>query len=152
MRRAATVLLACVGVSSACGSDGPDHRVPFADDYASSYVEVRDCRRSGDHNLNFIRVVAPPDIAAVYQGRTDPFPDGAVVLKEEYDFADDTCAGPVTRWTAMVRDESASDTLGWTWYDVAADRRVVSLDQPSCYGCHSACVAPAGYLGTCSEP
>jgi len=91
MQRASSTVLAIT--LCACGGGDPASIVP--DDYASSYVQVRDCRSSGDHDLNHIRVLADPRAVDAYRLRDRPFPTGAVVLKEEYDFSDDTCTGPI---------------------------------------------------------
>ncbi len=146
-------------LAAACGGgddDGADAGVAlFPADYASTYVEVRDCRRSGDHQLNFVRVLADPAAAGPYLDRQDPFPEGAVVLKEERDPADESCAEAITRWTVMVKlaEGTSTETLDWRWQDLDADRNVVGEDVPLCYGCHSSCgVAPDGYDGTCAVP
>jgi cytochrome P460 len=141
---------------AACGNDGEPGPLPaFPADYADSYVEVRDCRSSGDHELNRVRVLADPAAAAVYQSRSGDFAEGAVVLKEEHDFADVDCTGPVVRWTAMVRRPTAeaAELLGWRWQDLDAERRVKSEDPSSCAGCHTGCGQPPdGFQGTCTVP
>jgi hypothetical protein len=135
-------------VLAACGD--PAEPV-FPADYAASYVEVRGCRGSSDHELNNIRVLADPAAMGPYLARDADFPAGAVVLKEEYDFADDACAGPIVQWTVMRRD--AAGPQGWRWQEVDADRDVVSEDDGRCTSCHATCgVPPDGYLGTCTVP
>ena len=142
MRRA-VVLCALV----ACGGDdGPEARFPVS--YASSYVEVRDCRPSTEHDLHKIRVLASPTTAQVYLDRTDPFPVGSVLLKEEFDFTDDACAEPLIGWTVMERTGT-----GWTFQRVGPDRVVESEDDSRCIGCHQDCgVPPDGFDGTCAVP
>ena len=138
-----------------CACGGGDQTSLFPDDYASSYVQVRDCRPSGDHDLNHIRVLADPRAVDAYQVRGQPFPTGAEVLKEEYDFSDDTCIGPIQQWTVMVRlaAGTASSTLDWHWQKVDDHRSVVTDNEPRCYACHATCgVPPDGYLGTCAVP
>ncbi|MCB9702170.1 MAG: cytochrome P460 family protein [Myxococcales bacterium] len=146
--------LACNGDDSGeSESAGPDPDFPA--DYPASYVEVRNCRGSGDHDLNNIRILADPSALGPYQGRNAPFPEGAIVLKEEYDFADQSCNGPVKQWTVMRRLAAGSspDTLGWSWQRVDAQRSVVDVDAPRCIDCHTGCgVPPEGYEGTCAVP
>lgn len=141
----------CSGDDDGGGASGP---VPsFPADYAATYVEVRDCRNSGDHELNRIRVLADPAALGPYRDRNADFPVGAVVLKEEHDFADTDCTGAPVRWTVMTRlaTGSAPGTLDWDWQDVDAERRVVSENDSRCIGCHTGCgVPPDGYLGTCT--
>lgn len=146
----ALVLVGCDGHEDDVGPE-PD----FPADYAASYVEVRGCRGSGDHELNNIRILADPAALGPYQSRGAPFPVDAVVLKEEYDFGDLACEGPIKQWTVMRRlpTGSAPDTLDWSWQRVDVQRRVFDVDAARCVGCHTGCgVAPDGYEGTCAVP
>ena len=137
-----------------CGEDGGDGPAPlFQSDYRNRYTEVRDCRSSGEHELNNIRVLADAAALAPYRDRQADFPEGSVVLKEEYSFADSTCSGEVIRWTLMARlaSGSSSETLDWYWQDVDGARRVVSENDSRCVGCHQGCgQPPEGYQGTCT--
>jgi hypothetical protein len=136
------------------GCDGGDD-LPFDKDYAATYTEVRDCRPSGDHNLNNIRVFADPQALASYRERMVSFPVGSVVLKDEFDFADTECAGTPVRWTVMVRlaEGSSPNTLDWTWYDYDGEMNLLSNNMPACIGCHTGCGNPPdGYQGTCAVP
>src|SRR5688572_2078881 len=129
------LLLAALGLLTSCGEDGDDGPAPsFPSDYRVSYTEVRDCRSSGEHELNNIRVLADEAALAAYRDRQQDFPEGSVVLKEEYGFADSTCSGEPIRWTAMARLASGSspETLDWYWQDVDGARRVVSENDSRC--------------------
>lgn len=140
----------------ACGDDGGGESGPepsFPAGYAASYSEVRDCRNSGDHELNRIRVLVDADALEAYRDRSADFPVGSVVLKEEHGFADADCTDAPVRWTVMTRLAAGSSpqTLDWYWQDVDAARRVTSVNDSRCIGCHTGCgVPPAGYLGTCT--
>lgn len=115
----------------------------FPADYAASYVEVRDCRRSPEHDLAFIRIVTSPDAAPVYEARAGTFAEGAVIVKEE--FADPACS-MLEGYTVMARERGA-----WRWQEVTAGR--VVLDDgtpPRCVGCHSSC--EMGFEQTCALP
>lgn len=144
------VVVACA-LLAAC-----DHGKPFfPETYRDSYTEVRNCRQSVDHDLNRVRVLASPEALAAYTSRTSPFPDGAVVVKEEYDFGDSTCSGPIKQWTAMRKlpDGMAPAMLDWEWQRVDSGRGVQSTNDARCFGCHTMCgVAPDGYAGTCAIP
>lgn len=148
-------LAACLWLSLACGDAEPAKEAPFFPaDYAASYVEVRDCRPSGDHLLSPVRVLAEPAAATAYLERDRGFDAGVLLMKAEYDFADPECQGDIVRWTLMRRllEGSSPATLDWDWQEVDAARRVVSTNDSRCIGCHTACgVAPVGYLGTCTE-
>ncbi len=137
----------------ACGSDDPGLPPPvFPEDYAASYVEVRDCRSSSDHDLHKIRVLADPASLDPYMTRTGGFPAGAIVLKEEYDFADADCTGEIIEWTVMQRNDDSA-TGGWLWQRIAPDRSLITQNEDRCIGCHDFCGKPPdGYEGTCALP
>jgi hypothetical protein len=142
-----------------CGDDEttvpPSGDPAFPADYLGSYSEVRNCRQSGDHDLNLIRILADPASLAPYRDRDQPFPEGGVVLKEEYDYGDTTCSGPIKQWTVMVRlaDGGSPETLGWTWQQIDAQRNVVTENASRCINCHTGCTpAMGGYENTCAVP
>jgi len=137
------------------GACGEDPSPAFPADYAVTFDEVRDCRGSADHDLHNIRVLADALGAPAYLDRDAPFPEGAVILKEEYGFADATCEDELVQWTVMTKlaDGASPGTLDWAWQRVGADRGVISEDDPRCVGCHQDCgVAPDGFAGTCAVP
>lgn len=148
-------LVSCVSLIVACRDDGSS--VPseplFPADYASSYVEVRDCRLSGDHEFNHVRVLADPGALASYRDRSSPFPVGSILMKEEYD--DDACT-MLVGFTAMQREPAGYDTAGgdWHWQKLDA-RRGVTQDGVvrRCRSCHEGCgVPPDGFDWTCAIP
>ncbi len=150
VRASAILTVFCVG---GCGDDAAQSQPLFPANYAASYVEVRDCRASTDHDLSRIRVLADPASRDAYEDRDQGFAKGTVLLKVEYDYADATCSGDILRWTVMVRETEGSspDTLDWRWQKVDAQGQVVSDNEPRCVGCHTSCgMAPEGYLGTCT--
>jgi Cytochrome P460 len=158
MARAAPTLILVVAaaVGLACPADDEDAAQPFfPEDYEDSYREVRPCRPSGDHDLNNVRILADAAALAPYQQRSSPFPLGAVVLKQEYDFGDLDCTGEIKQWTVMrkLADGSSPETLGWAWQRVDLARRVLEPDAVRCISCHQGCgVPPDGYDWTCSVP
>lgn len=137
------------------GSCGPSAEPLFPEDYEATYTEVRDCRQSGDHDLHVIRVLADPVAVAAYAERSELFPEGATLVKEEYDFGDFDCTGPIVQWTVMrkLAVGSAPLDLDWEWQTVDANR-VVTEDNPErCANCHQGCgVPPDGFDGTCTVP
>ena len=155
MRSVPPIVALITLLAAGCGDPDPVPAAAFPADYRSSYTQVRGCRKSGDHDLNFIRVLADPAATGPYQRRDVTFPVGSVVLKEEFDFADDTCTGAVKQWTVMVRLASgaSASTLDWGWQRVDAQRKVVSEDEARCINCHLGCGSPPdGYQGTCALP
>ena len=121
-------MLACA--LGACGTEPTPDPPDFPADYLATYTEVRDCRNSIEHGAVRIRVLAAPDALAAYTGRQAPFPTGALLLKEEYDSSDLSCAGPIRFWTTMEKLDvgTATPTLDWHWQKVDATRRVTEQD------------------------
>lgn len=150
---AALVFLACA-CSGGDATDEKDTTVPdFPADYRDSFVEVRSCRPSGDHNLNTVRVLSTPSAAEAYRTHRGSFDVGDVLLKEEFEFGDSDCSGAAVGWTSMLRlpDEPAG-VDGWRWQRVDAGRHVVEVDGSACMGCHASCgVAPDGHESTCGQ-
>jgi hypothetical protein len=150
-----SVLVALAGAACSSPSTPPaGDGVAFPAGYAASYELVRDCRKSGDHSLDFVRVLASPAALGPYTDRVTAFPDGAVVVKEQYDVSDTTCAGPIVEWTAMQKHAAATDRLGWDWQRVSVSRTIVESNSTRCYGCHADCAGPpgTGYDYTCTDP
>src|SRR5690348_14998184 len=152
--------LCALSLATACGDDAPspDAAAPalFPANYLDSYVQVRDCRTSADHDLRHIRVLADPAAKDAYMLRDRPFPEGATLLKEERDFSDDTCAGEIQSFTVMVKlaDGSSPSTLDWSWQRVdPKTMRDATEDVGRCVSCHTGCVDPPEfYMHTCANP
>ena len=151
MNRLFLLVAACAALSGCpVGSDPL-----FPEDYASTYTEVRDCRQSGDHDLHMVRVLADDVALAAYADRSTPFPAGATVVKEEYEFGDLDCSGPIAQWTVMQKLEigGAPRELDWVWQTVDREGAVADQDPRRCVNCHQGCgVPPDGYDGTCTVP
>jgi len=151
---AALVFAIMLGALAGCGDDAPPGVPIFPADYRASYVEVRNCRQSADHDLHMIRVLADPLAAAPYTGRDAPIPEGAILVKEEYDFGDFDCTGPIVSFAAARKRaiDSDPDNLDWEWQRLDPARRVIVEDEPRCVGCHTSCEEPDGYDHTCAVP
>ena len=147
----ALVGAALTTVLAGCGSPAL-----FPEDYRETYTEVRDCRISGDHDLNRVRVFADPVALEAYRDRgVERIPAGGILLKEEYDFGDSDCSGPILGWTVMQRleDGEAPADLDWSWQRTDRDRIDTGADISRCVSCHEGCgVAPDGFDGTCAIP
>ena len=138
-----------------CGdeSDPVAAQAVFPADYAASFQEVRSCRKSADHDLFHVRVLASPSALDAYLNRDAAFAEGAVIVKEEH--FDDQCTD-LERITAMRREAPgfAPEAGDWHWQRAKQDGSV-ELDGklPSCAGCHQSCgVPPDGHDGTCTAP
>ena len=135
-----------------CPDDEPPETMLFPADYRSTFSEGRNCRRSSDHDLHYVHIYADDAALGPYVDRDALFPEGATLVKEEHDFADDTCSGEILQWTVMVRlaEGTGLDTGEWRWQRVDKGRKVVSEDDPLCFGCHDECVQPDFYEFTCA--
>lgn len=126
----------------------------FPANYRDTYVEVRDCRQSADHDLHMIRVFADPLARGPYLLRDAPTPEGAVLVKEEYDFGDLDCSGAIVKFSAARRLPADSDpeNLDWQWQHLDAARNVLFEEAPRCVSCHTGCEPPDGYEHMCAVP
>jgi hypothetical protein len=145
-------LLAVVAV--ACDGDDDTGEPSFPANYADTYTEVRNCRANGgSHDFNRIRVLVDPSGLTAYRDRTESFPVGAVVLKEEYESNDTDCSGAIKQWSVMERLAAGNeDTLNWRWQRVDFSHTVQTENEPRCFGCHNACTPPDGFENTCTVP
>lgn len=144
--------LAFVALVTGCPTPEPPVDPIFPENYASEWTMVRDCRRSIEHDLSFVQVWADPVAAAAYTSREGTFPNGSLIVKEEFD--DPGCTD-LSGWTVMRREADFAPAAGdWRWQEVAADRTVV--DDGSifrCFSCHEDCGEPPdGFDWTCAVP
>lgn len=124
-------------------------------DYATRFVQVRDCRNSIDHDLNRILIKADPAVAPIYLDGPFPFPAGALIVKEE--FSDPGCTARVG-YTLMQKDPAGTAPAygDWRWQKLDANGRVL-LDGAGigpatrCASCHAATACRARDF-TCAEP
>ncbi len=125
----------------------------FPEDYRAFYQETRDCRLSLEHAAR-VRILASPDAALAYTDRSVPFPDGSILVKEQFAYKDIACTELPSRFTVMRKLPvgSAPNSLDWEWQDVEANMHELATDIQNCVDCHDTCgKAPQGYEGTCSE-
>lgn len=125
----------------------------FPEDFAKTYTLVRDCRRSIDHDLRYILVMADDLAVGPYKSRKKPFPVGSTLVKIEHQ--DELCTTP-SRYTAMQRQEpgAATESGDWLFQRVTLDR-VAYQDSKAvaqCVSCHETCGPPDGYDWTCAAP
>jgi hypothetical protein len=139
----------------ACGSDTTDAGADpiFPADFASTFQEVRPCMRSGDHDLNHVRIVVNQTGHDAFVTRSGPFPEGTLIVKVEY--ADPTCSD-LTGYTSMRRDAAGSspEAGDWTWQRLDENRKVERTGNiPECVSCHATCgFPPDGHDWTCAIP
>ncbi len=135
-------LLLALFLLGACGDDteAEDSFVP--PDYAERYTEVRDCRRSTDHDSMYIRVLASPDSLDAYRAGRMGIAEGAILVKEEH--ATPECNDLVSL-TAMRKDGPLShpDSMDWLFQRSSLTFRVdnqTARGEPNrCVTCHRSC-------------
>jgi hypothetical protein len=153
MKKSRAGLLSLLLLAACGGGDEETHEVMFPlEDYEASFEEVRDCRGSADHDFNKIRVLADAAALVPYRDRLEEFPEGAIVLKEEYEFNDETCEGEIIGYAVMVKLAAGADerNLDWVWQRVSPEGEVEEHNESRCASCHSTCVPPDGYGSTCA--
>jgi hypothetical protein len=150
-----TALLAACADDAETEPDEPEPEPSAAEaiypaNFESDFVEVRDCRLSpAEHDGYYIRVLAPEDIAPAYVAGEYPFPEGALLVKAEYD--DEECS-TLARVSAMLKlaEGDALDLFDWQWQRTDQDGEVLTeTPARSCAGCHATCEA-SDYA--CTEP
>jgi streptogramin lyase len=111
----------------------------FPANYRSSFVEVRDCRFSIEHDSVAIRVLVNEIGADAYLNNANPLPVGSIVIKEEYDAPDCSNDADLARWRVMRKEAPGFDPedndWAWQWVD-APNRSVRFNDKSTCVGCH----------------
>lgn len=141
------------------GPDAPPLEPVFPEDFAKTYTQGRDCRRSIDHDLRYIIVMADDLAIEPYTLRNGPFPVGATLVKMEHE--DEACTDLVS-YTAMQKLEKGANPSGgdWHWQRVTLERQVLEGSDTiqMCTMCHEKCgmstdggALTGGYEWTCAE-
>jgi hypothetical protein len=118
----------------------------FSADFEQTFVQVRGCRKSIEHDLEFVRLLVRPEDAATYArcvvpdspcGDADGFAQGALLVKAQY--LDASCT-ELLRWTVAQKDAASTEGGGWRWQEVSAARQVTLDGAPrACVSCHTHC-------------
>ena len=141
---AALATLACAEV------DSPNPVEVLPDDYRTAFVEVRGCRSSSDHDLNNILVRVHANLKTIYESGPYPFPQGALVVKEE--FRDLQCTDLIAYSVMRKEAANAQPANGdWTFLKLDPRRRVIQQNEPRCTSCHAQ-VACRGRDRVCADP
>jgi hypothetical protein len=143
------IIVACALALGGCERDDDPPPSLLPESYPAGFSEVRDCRFSVEHSSVNIRILADAPARAVFEDESYPFPEGALVVKEEY--RDMQCT-ELVGYTLMERrgagDEEAMD--GWAWQRLDERRIVIGPeDARACAGCHRSCTE--GRDGVCAD-
>jgi hypothetical protein len=147
------VVLSLVALAAFAGCaqvDSPNAAVVLPADYKMSFVTVRSCRASIDHDLANVVVRVRADLVDRYNGGPYPFPPGALVVKEQY--SDSGCQS-LSGYTAMRKEGSGYFAAGgdWQYFSLDAYGAVVTSGKTArCAACHAVCGAARDRM--CTEP
>jgi hypothetical protein len=130
-----------------CAEDSPPETTAiFPPDFTERFTELRDCRQSIEHELEYVKLFVPPDQVALLERCVqpdspcaDPLPTGTLLIKPQY--LDAACT-QLLRITAAARvaDLPLGDPNAWRWQTVSPAGVVLQDGQPDgCVRCHSAC-------------
>jgi hypothetical protein len=142
-------LVALIAATACAQVDNPNPEQVLPVDYLTSFVQVRGCRPSIDHMLSIV-VRTRADLAGVYDEGPYPFPEGALLVKEQY--RDGGCMD-LAEYAVMKKRESGYDPNGgdWQWYRLDERQHVVESGKIArCVGCHRACGAARDRA--CTDP
>jgi hypothetical protein len=127
----------------------------FPPDFLDSYILVRDCRFSSDHNLSRVRVYVDSTGAQSYLNGNYPLPVGTVSVKTMNSGDNEQCEGALEEYAVMVKGPSgtAPSTNDWIWQSVNPDRSVRlsgTIFEGECITCHEDCTKGRDYM--CTDP
>jgi hypothetical protein len=145
------LLLALVVVGSACAEvDNPNPQMVLPGDYRTAFVQVRTCRNSVEHGLVNVVVRVRAEQKDLYEAGPYPFPQGSLVVKEEY--RDSGCTD-LTGYTIMRKEAGGYFAEGGDWQWFTLDPLGTTLKDgkaPTCSHCHAACKPSRDFL--CAQP
>jgi hypothetical protein len=128
-----------------CGPEQEPDLV-FPATWEADLTEVRDCRLSVEHDLEYVRLFVSPEWASHYDTCaapgstcTEPFGEGALFLKPQY--ADPACSDLV-RISATLREHAVASPgpEGWRWQETTPEGRILQDGAPRvCVQCHEEC-------------
>ncbi|MGE0519990.1 MAG: cytochrome P460 family protein [Candidatus Binatia bacterium] len=107
--------------------------------YRETFVEVRGCRFSTEHDFRNIRVLTNPIAAEPYRRNQNPLPEGSIVVKEEFASSEGCNDADLIVWRVMRKEAPGFDSEDadwhWQWID-APSRHVQFDDKATCISCH----------------
>lgn len=152
-----TLLLA---LSLLAGCASWEEEVVFPENFRDSYTKVVDCRKSAHPAAAYVETWMSPSakakwdemavqLAAADTSTTVLFPDGAIIVKVQFD---DSKCEELANYTAMKKLAPETDAKAgdWKWQFVGDDGTCNNCDVGTdCANCHSDC-KPAPFM--CTNP
>jgi hypothetical protein len=137
--RLAVSLVALAALGGCAQVDSPNAQVVLPATYRMDFAQVRSCRSSIDHDLANVVVRVRPDLIGTYNDGPYPFPQGALVVKEQYS---DMACQSLSGYTVMRKEASGYFPAGgdWQYFKLDAYGTVVSSGKDArCAACHAMC-------------
>jgi len=130
-------LLVLAVVLSACAEvDNPNPQMVLPMDYRTAFVQVQNCGSSSDHSFMDVIVRVRPEDVDRYRSGPYPFPQGTLIVKEEY--RPGNC-GDLFGYTVMRKEASGYFPAGgdWQWFTLDSAGTVLKSGmQAPCASCH----------------
>jgi hypothetical protein len=146
-------LLPLVLALSTCAEvDSPTPPMVLPGDYRTAFVQVRGCRGTIEHGLDKSVVVrVRSEQAELYNAGPFPFPQGSLVVKEEY--SDQGCT-QLFNYTIMRKEAPGffPEVGDWQWFRLDSYGTLIQGGKlADCSHCHATmCGSKRDY--TCTEP
>jgi hypothetical protein len=144
-------LLALVVVLFACAEvDNPSPQMVLPEDYRTAFAQVRTCRNSVEHGLVNVVVRVRGEQKDLYEAGPYPFPQGSLVVKEEYR---DAGCSDLAGYTVMRKEAAGYFSAGgdWQWFSLDSGGTVLKDGKSAtCSHCHAQCKPARDFL--CAQP
>ncbi len=146
---------ALVALVPAGGCASWDDAAFFPADYQDHYTLLSSCKKSSHPSGDYVVVWANGLAAEAFTSGARPFPEGAVLVKTQYN---DSACSELSSYTSMRKAAAgtAPERADWQWQTVREGKGVGKCcdggnpgDPSSCVGCHTPC---AGQDMVCSQP
>jgi hypothetical protein len=141
------VPLAVLAFAGCAQVDSPNPEIVLPDDYRTTFVEARSCRSTLEHASEVgagaesaVVIKVRPEMADLFEAG-GPFPEGALIIKEQYRDLQCTVANLVS-YTAMKKQKAGYDPAGgdWSWYRMDERSHVLLSGKiATCITCHAVC-------------
>jgi hypothetical protein len=133
------ILFLAVVLSACAEVDSPNPKMVLPNDYRTAFVPVRRCGDGVEHGFIKFVVRVRAELANQYDNGPYPFPEGTLIVKEEYDSRDSQCDNLMS-YTAMRKEAAGYFPAGGDWQWFSLDGYGVVLKDgklDTCAQCHT---------------